>query len=173
MSYQSKTPNFELPQWVYTDPPQMNDLNTAFANLDSGVQPKTAVRGKMVKADASGNLVEAVDGTDYITGEVASLQLQSNVQMVSTVNELSNAVRSGNMVTVNFGLKALSQINAYQAFAYIPENLKNSSRIIRFILWINNSPAMGNVYGDGGINCSTTIPANATIYGFFSYPISV
>ena len=34
MSYQSTTPNFDLPQWVYSDPPQMNDFNTAFANID-------------------------------------------------------------------------------------------------------------------------------------------
>ena len=54
MSYQSKTPNFELPQWVYTDPPQMNDLNTAFANLDSkAVKNTTTINGKPLSSDVS------------------------------------------------------------------------------------------------------------------------
>lgn len=39
MSYQSTTPNFDLPQWVYSDPPQMNDFNTAFANIDEKAIP--------------------------------------------------------------------------------------------------------------------------------------
>lgn len=59
MSYQSTTPKFDLPQWVYTDPPQMNDFNTAFSNIDSKAQPQTAARNNMVKADASGELVAA------------------------------------------------------------------------------------------------------------------
>ncbi len=92
MSYQSTTPNFDLPQWVYTDPPQMNDFNTAFSKIDGkaapitrtvngkplssdiilspadvGAQPQTAVRDAMVKADASGKLVEAADGVDYFS----------------------------------------------------------------------------------------------------------
>lgn len=65
MSYQSTTPKFDLPQWVYTDPPQMNDFNTAFSNIDSKAQPQTEARSTLVKADASGALVAAVKGTDY------------------------------------------------------------------------------------------------------------
>ena len=59
MSYQSTTPKFDLPQWVYTDPPQMNDFNTAFSNIDSKAQSQTTARNTMVKADASGELVAA------------------------------------------------------------------------------------------------------------------
>lgn len=33
MSYSGTTPNLGLPQWVLSDPPQMNDFNTAFSNI--------------------------------------------------------------------------------------------------------------------------------------------
>ena len=35
MSYESTTPNLGLPQWVLSDPPQMNDFNSAFSNIDT------------------------------------------------------------------------------------------------------------------------------------------
>lgn len=139
---------------------------------DIGAQPQTAAKNSMIKADSSGNLIAAVDGTDYITGETASLELQPNVQL-NLAGELSNAVRAGNIVTVNFGLKVTTEFNAYQAFAYIPENLRNVSSFVRFTLCINGTPALGNVYGNGGINAAISIPANATVFGSFSYPISV
>ena len=197
MSYNSTTPNFGLPQWILSDPPQMTDFNTAFSNIDSeavkntttingkplssnvtltpsdiGAQPQTAARSSLIKADSSGNLIAAVDGTDYITGETASLELQPNVQL-NLAGELSNAVRAGNIVTVNFGLKVTTGFNAYQAFAYIPENLRNVNSFVRFTLCINGTPALGSVYGNGGINAAISIPANATVFGSFSYPISV
>lgn len=139
---------------------------------DIGAQPQTAAKNSMIKADSSGNLIAAVDGTDYITGEIASLELQPNVQL-NLAGELSNAVRAGNIVTVNFGLKVTAAFEAYQALAYIPENLRNASRFVRFTIWINNTPALGNVYGNGAINASVSIPINATVLGSFSYPISV
>ena len=41
MSYESTTPNIQLPQWVPSDKPQMTDFNTAFSDID------TAVGGKL------------------------------------------------------------------------------------------------------------------------------
>lgn len=35
MSYETTTPNIGLPQWVYTDKPQMADFNTAFSKIDT------------------------------------------------------------------------------------------------------------------------------------------
>ena len=40
MSYQASTPNFQLPQWVYSEPPQMNDFNTAFSHIDEMAFPR-------------------------------------------------------------------------------------------------------------------------------------
>lgn len=39
MSYVQKTPNFQLPQWVLSEPPQMDDFNTAFSNIDQKAVP--------------------------------------------------------------------------------------------------------------------------------------
>lgn len=47
MSYESATPNLGLPQWEYTDKPQMADFNAAFAAID----------GKTVQADDYVHLV--------------------------------------------------------------------------------------------------------------------
>ena len=47
MSYESETPNLGLPQWEYTDKPQMADFNAAFAAID----------GKTVQADDYVHLV--------------------------------------------------------------------------------------------------------------------
>ena len=40
MSYETETPNLGLPQWVYTDKPQMTDFNDAFSKIDTGVGGK-------------------------------------------------------------------------------------------------------------------------------------
>lgn len=72
MSYNSTTPNFGLPQWILSDPPQMTDFNTAFSNIDS----------------------EAVKNTTTINGK----PLSSNVTLTpSDIGALpSNAISSGN-----------------------------------------------------------------------------
>ena len=41
MSYVQKTANFQLPQWELSEPPQMNDFNTAFSNIDQKAVPTT------------------------------------------------------------------------------------------------------------------------------------
>ena len=41
MSYVQKTANFQLPQWELSEPPQMNDFNTAFLNIDQKAVPTT------------------------------------------------------------------------------------------------------------------------------------
>lgn len=66
MSYQSTTPNFNLPQWVYSDPPQMNDFNTAFANIDEKAIPndeKGAANG-VATLNSSGKLAQMPSASD-------------------------------------------------------------------------------------------------------------
>ena len=66
MSYQSTTPNFDLPQWVYSDPPQMNDFNTAFANIDEKAIPndeKGAANG-VATLNSSGKLAQMPTAAD-------------------------------------------------------------------------------------------------------------
>ena len=52
MSYNSTTPNFGLPQWILSDPPQMTDFNTAFSSIDSeAVKNTTTVNGYSLSSD--------------------------------------------------------------------------------------------------------------------------
>ena len=104
MSYQSTTPKFDLPQWVYTDPPQMNDFNTAFSNIDSKAQPQTEARSTLVKADASGALVAAVEGTDY------NIVMDYNSQLIAqagyniselVVQKIGKKVLFSNIITLS------------------------------------------------------------------------
>lgn len=66
MSYQSTTPNFDLPQWVYSDPPQMNDFNTAFANIDEKAIPndEKGTANGVATLDGSGKLVQMPTAAD-------------------------------------------------------------------------------------------------------------
>lgn len=66
MSYQSTTPNFDLPQWVYSDPPQMNDFNTAFANIDEKAIPndEKGTANGVATLNSSGKLVQMPSASD-------------------------------------------------------------------------------------------------------------
>ena len=66
MSYQSTTPNFDLPQWVYSDPPQMNDFNTAFANIDEKAIPndEKGTANGVATLNSSGKLVQMPSAAD-------------------------------------------------------------------------------------------------------------
>lgn len=90
MSYQSTTPNFDLPQWVYSDPPQMNDFNTAFANIDEKAIPndEKGTANGVATLDGSGKLVQMPTAADV--GAVPS----TGGSFTGTVN-LTNANVSG------------------------------------------------------------------------------
>ena len=92
MSYQSTTPNFDLPQWVYSDPPQMNDFNTAFANIDEKAIPKDekGTANGVATLDGSGKLVQMPTAADV--GAVPS----TGGSFTGTVN-LTNANVSGTL----------------------------------------------------------------------------
>ena len=66
MSYQSTTPNFDLPQLVYSDPPQMNDFNTAFANIDEKAIPndEKGTANGVATLNSSGKLVQMPSASD-------------------------------------------------------------------------------------------------------------
>lgn len=66
MSYQSTTPNFDLPQWVYSDPPQMNDFNTAFANIDEKAIPndEKGTANGVATLNSSGKLAQMPSAAD-------------------------------------------------------------------------------------------------------------
>lgn len=89
MSYQSTTPNFDLPQWVYSDPPQMNDFNTAFANIDEKAIPndeKGAANG-VATLNSSGKLAQMPSASDVgavpTTRTVNGKALSSNISLTA------------------------------------------------------------------------------------------
>lgn len=95
MSYQSTTPNFDLPQWVYSDPPQMNDFNTAFANIDEKAIPndeKGAANG-VATLNSSGKLAQmptaadvgAVPTTRTVNGKALSSDISLTASDVGAV----------------------------------------------------------------------------------------
>lgn len=90
MSYQSTTPNFDLPQWVYSDPPQMNDFNTAFANIDEKAIPndeKGAANG-VATLNSSGKLAQMPSAADVgavpTTRTVNGKALSSNISLTAS-----------------------------------------------------------------------------------------
>lgn len=92
MSYQSTTPNFDLPQWVYSDPPQMNDFNTAFANIDEKAIPndEKGTANGVATLNSSGKLAQMPTAADV--GAVPS----TGGSFTGTVN-LTNANVSGTL----------------------------------------------------------------------------
>ena len=89
MSYQSTTPNFDLPQWVYSDPPQMNDFNTAFANIDEKAIPndEKGTANGVATLNSSGKLVQMPSASDVgavpTTRTVNGKALSSNISLTA------------------------------------------------------------------------------------------
>ena len=92
MSYQSTTPNFDLPQWVYSDPPQMNDFNTAFANIDEKAIPndEKGTANGVATLDGSGKLVQMPTAADV--GAVPTSRKVNGRALSSDINITSGDV---------------------------------------------------------------------------------
>lgn len=81
MSYEAKTKNLNLPQWVSGDKPEMLDFNKAFQAIDTGVgakQNKIAASG-ILKGNGAGGVSAAVAGTDYATSDMAIQTLTGTI----------------------------------------------------------------------------------------------
>jgi hypothetical protein len=81
MSYEAKTQNLNLPQWVSGNKPEMLDFNKAFQAIDTGVgakQNKIAASG-ILKGNGSGGVSAAVAGTDYATVDMAIQTLTGTI----------------------------------------------------------------------------------------------
>lgn len=92
MSYQSTTPNFDLPQWVYSDPPQMNDFNTAFANIDEKAIPndEKGTANGVATLNSSGKLVQMPSASDV--GAVPTTRTVNGRALSSDINITSGDV---------------------------------------------------------------------------------
>lgn len=85
MSYEAKTQNLNLPQWVSGDKPEMLDFNKAFQTIDTGVgakQNKIAASG-ILKGNGTGGVSAAVAGTDYATPAQVDAKLDKTGGTVS------------------------------------------------------------------------------------------
>lgn len=85
MSYEAKTQNLNLPQWVSGDKPEMLDFNKAFQAIDTGVgakQNKIAASG-ILKGNGAGGVSAAVAGTDYATAAQVDAKLDKTGGTVS------------------------------------------------------------------------------------------
>ena len=111
MSYQSTTPNFDLPQWVYSDPPQMNDFNTAFANIDEKAIPndEKGTANGVATLDGSGKLVQMPTAADVGAVSQAVYELTpQNGWKASSVASACHLIVTGRLAAITARLMAPS-----------------------------------------------------------------
>ena len=166
MSYQSTTPNFDLPQWVYSDPPQMNDFNTAFANIDEKAIPndeKGAANG-VATLNSSGKLAQMPSASDVgalpITGGEmqGALKLKANQYGGSGPADEKYALdcQNSNIVNVNRILTADPAGSASEGWGFQREDDPDAYDVI----WASN----GTLYFTPGFKYNTPpYPANQKV----------
>ena len=166
MSYQSTTPNFDLPQWVYSDPPQMNDFNTAFANIDEKAIPndeKGAANG-VATLNSSGKLAQMPTAADVgalpITGGEmqGALKLKANQYGGSGPADEKYALdcQNSNIVNVNRILTADPAGSASEGWGFQREDDPDAYDVI----WASN----GTLYFTPGFKYNTPpYPANQRV----------
>ena len=166
MSYQSTTPNFDLPQWVYSDPPQMNDFNTAFANIDEKAIPndeKGAANG-VATLNSSGKLAQMPSASDVgalpITGGEmqGALKLKANQYGGSGPADEKYALdcQNSNIVNVNRILTADPAGSASEGWGFQREGDPDAYDVI----WASN----GTLYFTPGFKYNTSpYPANQRV----------
>lgn len=166
MSYQSTTPNFDLPQWVYSDPPQMNDFNTAFANIDEKAIPndeKGAANG-VAALNSSGKLAQMPSASDVgalpITGGEmqGALKLKANQYGGSGPADEKYALdcQNSNIVNVNRILTADPAGSASEGWGFQREDDPDAYDVI----WASN----GTLYFTPGFKYNTPpYPANQRV----------
>ena len=166
MSYQSTTPNFDLPQWVYSDPPQMNDFNTAFANIDEKAIPndeKGAANG-VATLNSSGKLAQMPSASDVgalpITGGEmqGALKLKANQYGGSGPADEKYALdcQNSNIVNVNRILTADPAGSASEGWGFQREDDPEAYDVI----WASND----TLYFTPGFKYNTPpYPANQRV----------
>lgn len=111
MSYQSTTPNFDLPQWVYSDPPQMNDFNTAFANIDEKAIPndEKGTANGVATLNSSGKLVQMPSASDVgaVSQTVYELTPQNGWKAASAAS-VCHLIVTGRLAAITARLTAPS-----------------------------------------------------------------
>lgn len=111
MSYQSTTPNFDLPQWVYSDPPQMNDFNTAFANIDEKAIPndEKGVANGVATLNSSGKLVQMPSASDVgaVSQTIYQLTPQNGWEAASAASAC-HLIVTGRLAVITARLRAPS-----------------------------------------------------------------
>ena len=159
MSYQSTTPNFDLPQWVYSDPPQMNDFNTAFANIDEKAIPndeKGAANG-VATLNSSGKLAQMPSAS--AVGEMQGvLKLYANQYGGSGPADEKYALdcQNSNIVNVNRILTADPAGSASEGWGFQREDDPDAYDVI----WASN----GTLYFTPGFKYNTPpYPANQRV----------
>lgn len=171
MSYQSTTPNFDLPQWVYSDPPQMNDFNTAFANIDEKAIPndeKGAANG-VATLNSSGKLVQMPSASDV--GAVSQTIYQLTPQNGWTAASAASAchlVVTGRLAAITARLTAPSAtINSSNSLIFNLPSGVVPTKYIDVVMTCGGdiSNAAGAQIGTGGsvVAFSGTLPSTGPL----------
>ncbi len=171
MSYQSTTPNFDLPQWVYSDPPQMNDFNTAFANIDEKAIPndeKGAANG-VATLNSSGKLAQMPSASDV--GAVSQTIYQLTPQNGWTAASAASAchlVVTGRLAAITARLTAPSAtINSSNSLIFNLPSGVVPTKYIDVVMTCGGdiSNAAGAQIGAGGsvVAFSGTLPSTGPL----------
>lgn len=178
MSYESTTPNIQLPQWVPSDKPQMTDFNTAFSDID------TAVGGKLDANNYAHIATPLTTGTESafiltldppLTAYVSGMILAVDFHVDFTVGEMAGGVY--NTININgLGAKKIQYIaesNTGRVNAGVHPIMYDSARdgwiILDQALETSGGTITGNLIVDGRGNFRESVTASsATINGILT-----
>ena len=113
MASTNKTPNYNLPQWVATDKPQMADFNTAMADIDTNinlvsVRPACKV-GKTATQSIANNteLMVSFNREDFDSHNMHSNTVENQKIVIPQTGIYSVLLNIGFVVNTN-GIRTLS-----------------------------------------------------------------
>lgn len=101
MSYSDHTTNYELPQFLTSDKGNWFDLNTAFVDIDTGMQAnKISAEAANTTANAAKNTAQAAqEAVNTIQNQLPTLQLKT-VSNIGTFSGQLNCKTYGKVISI-------------------------------------------------------------------------
>ena len=97
MASASKTPNFNLPQWVGTEKPERTDFNAAFDVIDSfDLSGDIKIIQSGTTKDAVTHTLDHTEICLYMTGRDVSMYIVSGFEGVAYIDAIKAVANGGN-----------------------------------------------------------------------------
>ena len=130
MAATNSTTNYDLPQWVATDKPQMADFNTAMADIDTSINLVQPISG----SNANGSYTKFPDGT-LICWKSFTMTTASHTFTWTFPHAFNPAYNTRRLANKNIA----GSIKISQTFADSGETVATNSNLIRQILSSNDN----------------------------------